>query len=65
MLNFEFPPSGNVTIKLMDITGRVMDRQEIANGTTASFSVRGYTPGLYLYQLITSNTIRSGKFIVQ
>ena len=65
ILNFEFPASGNVTIKLMDITGRVLDRQEIANGTTASFSVRGYTAGLYLYQVITAGNTQSGKFIVK
>ena len=65
ILNFEFPVSGNVTIKLMDITGRVLDEQQVANSATAAFSVRNYTPGLYLYQFITANTTRSGKFIVQ
>ena len=65
MLNFEFPASGDVIIKLMDITGRVLDEQQVANSATAAFSVRNYTPGLYLYQFITANTTRSGKFIVQ
>jgi len=65
VLNFEFPASGNVTIKLMDIAGRVLDRQEIANDTTASFNVKGYTAGLYLYQFITAGNTQSGKFIVQ
>ena len=65
ILNFEFPASGNVTIKLMDITGRVLDEQQVANSASAAFSVRNYTPGLYLYQFITGNTTRSGKFIVQ
>ena len=65
ILNFEFPASGNVAIKLMDITGRVLDRQEINTGTTATFYVKRYAAGLYLYQFITANTTRSGKFIVQ
>ena len=65
LLNFEFPASGNVAIKLMDITGRVLDRQEINTGTTATFDVKRYAAGLYLYQFITANTTRSGKFIVQ
>jgi len=65
ILNFEFPASVNATIRLMDVTGRVLDEQQVANSASASFSVRNYTPGLYLYQFITSNTTRSGKFIVQ
>ena len=65
VLNFEFPASGNVSIKLMDVTGRVLDRQEIANGTMATFDVKGYAAGLYLYQFITAGNTQSGKFIVK
>ncbi len=65
ILNFEFPVSGNVTIKLMDITGRVLDEQEINTGTMATFDVKGYAAGLYLYQVITAGNTLSGKFIVK
>ena len=64
-LNFEFPASGNVSIKLMDVTGRVLDEQVINTGTTAAFDVKGYAAGLYLYQVITAGNTQSGKFIVK
>jgi hypothetical protein len=64
-LNFEFPASGNVTIKLMDVTGRVLDEQVINSGTMATFDVKGYAAGLYLYQVITAGNTQSGKFIVK
>jgi hypothetical protein len=64
-LNFEFPASGNVTIKLMDVTGRVLDEQVINTGTMAYFDVKGYAAGLYLYQVITAGNTQSGKFIVK
>ena len=64
-INFEFPASGVVTIKLMDLTGRVLREQVISNHTTAAFDVKGYATGLYLYQVITDGKIHTGKFIVQ
>jgi hypothetical protein len=64
-LNFEFPASGNVSIKLMDVTGRVLDERVITTGTMAAFDVKGYAAGLYLYQVITAGNTQSGKFIVK
>ncbi len=64
-INFEFPVSGNVMIKLMDITGRTMDEQVVNNQTIATFNVKGYAAGLYLYQVITDGKTQSGKFIVK
>jgi hypothetical protein len=64
-LNFEFSASGNVNIKLMDVTGRVLDERVINTGSTATFDVRSYPEGLYLYQVITAGNTQSGKFIVQ
>ena len=65
MLNFEFVVSGNVTIKLMDLTGRVLNEQVISNSTNTAFDVKNYAAGLYLYQVITDGKTQSGKFIVR
>jgi hypothetical protein len=48
MLNFEFPASGDVSIKLMDITGRTMDEMVVHNGTKASFNVKDYPLAIYI-----------------
>jgi len=64
-LYFVYPPSGTVTIKLMDITGRIMDEQILQNSSSTSFNVHGYTPGLYMYQVITNGITQSGKFVVE
>ncbi len=64
MLYFEFTATGEVTIKMMDVTGRVMDEQVIENGSAATFNVGGYVPGVYMYQLIMSGKTQSGKVVV-
>ncbi len=64
-LNFEYPPSDEVTIKLLDIVGRLLDEQTIYNNNAATFNVKGYTPGLYMYQYITNGKTQSGKFLVE
>ncbi|HMG81484.1 MAG TPA: T9SS type A sorting domain-containing protein [Ferruginibacter sp.] len=62
---FEFPAAGDVTIKLMDITGRILDEQVITNNTRAVFDVSGYTPGVYLYQVVTNGKTQSGKVLIE
>lgn len=63
-LNFEYPQAEKITIILSDITGRAVSKQELANSSSASFNVGNLTPGVYLYQVITSAKTTSGKFIV-
>ena len=65
MLYFEFPASVTTTIKLMDVTGRTMNAQTIHNNTMATFSIKGYTPGLYLYQVTNNGKTQSGKILVE
>ncbi len=65
MLNFQYSLLNNVRIKLIDVTGRVMDEQALQNSSTASFNVSRYTPGIYLYQFITDSGVQSGKVIVE
>jgi hypothetical protein len=64
MLYFRFP-AGRVTIKLTDVTGRVMDQQIISGKTQAAFNVKAYTPGIYLYQVITNGKTQSGKVLIE
>lgn len=64
MLNFEFSNAETTTIKLLDITGRIIDERVINNLHQMSFDVSEYTPGLYLYQVITNGETQSGKVLI-
>jgi hypothetical protein len=64
MLYFEFPVSKEATVRLTDITGREMDKQVIRNGSNAQFSVKGYTPGMYMYQVVTDGKTQTGKVLI-
>jgi hypothetical protein len=67
-LNFQFNDvilsGAEVTIKLFDITGRVMDQQVLQNSSLATFNVAGYVPGIYTYQVITNTKTQSGKVLI-
>ncbi len=63
-LNFQYTTQANVTIKLFDVTGRLMDEQVHQNSTAASFNVASYAPGIYLYQVITNTSTQSGKVLI-
>ena len=65
MLNFQFPSSEKVTIRLLDISGRLMQERVVLSNTSASFNVAGYAPGIYLYQVITDSETASGKITIQ
>ncbi len=47
------------------VIGRKMDEQTLQNSSLASFNVASYTPGIYLYQVITNGKTQSGKVIVE
>jgi hypothetical protein len=64
MLYFRFP-TGDVTIKLTDVTGRVMDERTMHNSTQASFNVKSYAPGLYIYQVATKGRTQTGKVLIE
>jgi len=65
VLNFQYSLQDNVTIKLIDVAGRVMDEQTLQNSAATSFNVSRYAPGIYLYQLITDSGVTSGKVILE
>ena len=65
VLNFQYSPQDNITIRITDVVGRKMDEQTLQNSTLASFNVASYTPGIYLYQVITNGKTQSGKVIVE
>ena len=65
MVFFQFPASGNVDIRIMDITGQLMDEQVVQNIGAASFDVRRYSPGIYVYEVITAGQTQTGKIVVE
>ena len=64
VLYFQYPLSEKITIRITDITGRLMDEQVLENSTLTSISVANYTPGIYLYQVITDNKTQAGKVLI-
>ena len=63
-LYFQFPASGTVTIRLVDVSGQLMSEQVVNNVGTASINVNDYVPGIYLYQVITDTKTQSGKVLI-
>ncbi|PQJ12107.1 hypothetical protein CJD36_009990 [Flavipsychrobacter stenotrophus] len=65
VLYFELSTVTDATIKIMDITGRIVGETHINNGTTATVDVSNYVTGVYIYQVITNGKIESGKVVVR
>ncbi len=65
VVNFQYAYQNNVTIKIIDITGRLMDEQTLQNSSTSSFNLTKYAPGIYLYQFRTDGEVQSGKVMVE
>lgn len=65
MLSFEFSQQANVTIKIIDITGKEMDEQLVICGNIATFDVHTYAKGIYLYQVIMPNGVITGKVVIE
>ena len=63
-VHFEFPFAEEMTIAIVDVTGKELSRQVVHNTSKAAFDVRQYAPGLYLYQAIAGNNRYVGKVIV-
>jgi len=64
-LNFSFSAQTNVTIKIMDLTGNVIDEQVISGGNLATFDVHAYAKGIYLYQIVMPNNVATGKVVIE
>ncbi len=64
MLYFTFS-AGNVTVKLTDFNGRILEEQFIEGSLTATFNVQNYSPGIYLYHVITHDSVYTGKVLVR
>ena len=41
-----------------------MDEQVLESSTVTSINVANYTPGIYLYQVITDNKTQAGKVLI-
>ncbi len=71
LLNFEFSNniSGKVQIRIIDITGKLMykENQSVAKGilTQGRFNLSHFTPGAYIIQVVSNVEVRSSHFIVQ
>ena len=57
------PPGTTGVIRLLDITGKVL-REENIGGGSIDWDVHGYTPGIYLVNVILHNRIMSTQSIV-
>ena len=64
-LNFEFPLAQSISVKLMDITGRLIAEQSLENATKTVFDTKDFTPGLYMYQITIDGKVQSGKVVVE
>lgn len=49
----------------MDVIGSIINKQVVNNISKTSINVEGYTPGLYLYQVISGNKTQSGKMVIE
>jgi hypothetical protein len=42
-----------------------MDERTMHNSTQASFNVKSYAPGLYIYQVATKGRTQTGKVLIE
>lgn len=63
-LHFSFPAEGAVTIRLTDVTGRVVAQQVVTDKGVAIINVKGMTAGVYVYQVVTTKGIHTGKVVI-
>ncbi len=64
VIYFELPNQERATMRLFDITGRIITQQELI-GNKTSVNVKNYTPGIYIYKITTSEGTQSGKVIIE
>lgn len=64
-LYITFPEATNTVVKLMDLNSRVIAEQNADHTTRVQFNVKGLTPGIYMYQVISGNDIKSGKVMIK
>jgi hypothetical protein len=67
-LSFELPESGRVQVRIMDITGKVVESWEQQLGTgTHQYQVNTtqFRPGLYIYQVTSQGMTSATKMIKQ
>ncbi len=64
-INFRLPLCGDATVKLSDITGRIMDKKFVCNSSNVVIDVHGYTPGTYFYEILFNGKVESGHVLIQ
>lgn len=63
-LQFEFQLEKNVTVRISDVTGRVVAEKNACNASSMMFSVKDFVPGVYIYNFTGSRQTLSGKVII-
>jgi len=57
--------SGDFTVILRDINGRVMDTKELSSATTCHFNLNNYASGFYILTVTNSDFTSTKKFIIK
>ena len=69
ILYFEIPLpiaiGSESNIRIMDITGRVVAQQPVHGELRGGVDVKGFSPGMYIYQVSTGKKVWTGKILVQ
>jgi hypothetical protein len=64
MLYFEYTASVKATIHITDVTGRRIDQVVVKDAGRAAIDVKGYAPGVYMYQITTATATHTGKIVI-
>ncbi len=64
-INFRLPTCRDATVKLSDITGRILDTKVVCNSSNVIMDVHGYTPGTYFYEILFDGKVESGQVLIQ
>jgi hypothetical protein len=65
LVSFQFSAIIDATIKLMDITGQVIQEISVSNSSIKALNIASYTPGIYLYQVTTKSKTQTGKIVIE
>lgn len=65
-LDFNLPTQGNLNIRILDYTGRLISEEQLRNVTygTHNLDLQGFSPGYYLIQVVSNKGVQNFPLLI-
>lgn len=68
-VNFSLNKADNISLEIKDVTGRLVMAQDLgmvnSGSTTKTINISKFNTGVYIYSVISSQGVKSGKLVVE